>query len=276
MSSTTSRLRSSLPPPPLPESGARWAILLDVDGTLLDFVDDPQGVVVSPSLLRLLHELHGALDGALALVSGRGLDELDRLFDRPRWAAAGLHGLELRHADGSFRRRSPLAAEQARMRAEVVALAARFDGVQLEDKLSAIALHCRHRPAQLAELHDAARVLVAQLHGYELQPGHQVLEFKPAGMNKGHAVHELLARHPFAGHLPVYLGDDLTDEHAFESINRTRGISVRVGQREPTQAHYSLASPAATEDWLQRVLDALVHGASAHARLPAGNPPRQP
>lgn len=162
------------------------------------------------------------------------------------------------------------------MRAEVAALAACFEGVQVEDKGSAIALHCRRQPLQLSELHDAATALMPQLRGYELQPGHHVLEFKPAGMNKGKAVHELLVRAPFASHLPVYLGDDLTDEHAFEAINRVNGISVRVGQREPTRANYSLASPAATEGWLQRVLDAIVHGASAHARLPPGNPPRQP
>lgn len=275
MSSTTHALPSSLPLPPLPDPGARWALLLDVDGTLLDFADDPQAVLPCESLLQLLHALHQALGGALALVSGRGLDDLDRMFGHPRWAAAGLHGLELRHADGSFRRRQPLAVDESRMRDAVMTLAARFDGVQLEDKQSALALHCRREPVQFAALLAAAMALMPQLHGYELQPGHHVLEFKPSGTDKGRAVQELIARPPFLTRLPVYLGDDLTDEHGFQSVNRLDGISVRIGQREPSHAHYSLASPATTQDWLQRVLDALVQGASAHVRPPAGNPPRQ-
>jgi trehalose 6-phosphate phosphatase len=268
--------RSSLPPPPLPRPGARWAILLDVDGTLLDLADDAQAVVVSAELLHLLHALHQAVGGALALVSERGVDDLDRLLGHRRWAVAGLHGIELRHADGSFRRRNPASGAQTRMRDAVVALATRFDGVEVEDKHAAIALHCRHHPERLAALHDAARALIPQMRGYELQSGHQVLEFKPADMDKGRAVNELLARAPFLGHLPVYLGDDLADEHAFDSINRARGLSVRVGTREPTRANHSLASPAATQDWLQHVLHAVVHGAPADVRLPSGNPSVQP
>lgn len=275
MSTAPNPRRSALPSPPLPDAGARWGLLLDVDGTLLDFADDPQSVLPGESLLQLLHALHDALGGALALVSGRSLDDLDRMFGHRRWAAAGLHGMELRHADGSFRRRLPLAVDERRMRDSVMALAARFDGVQLEDKQTALALHCRREPAQLAALLAAAAALMPQLHGYELQPGHHVLEFKPSGTDKGRAVQELIARTPFLGRLPVYLGDDLTDEHAFRSVNRLDGISVRIGQREPSHARYSLASPAATEDWLQRVLDALVQGASAHVRPPAGNPHRQ-
>lgn len=265
-----------LPPPPLPDIGARWAIFLDVDGTLLDFADDPLAVEVGSSLLNLLHALHRALDGALALVSGRELDQLDQLFGHPRWAAAGLHGLQLRHADGSCRDFRVAAGQQVQMRLAVQTLAARFDGVQLEDKQSAIALHCRRAPEQLPALHKAALALLPQLPGYELQPGNLVLEFKPAGMDKGHAVRELMAHPPFHGRRPVYLGDDLTDEHAFAGVNQEHGLSVRIGTREPTLAAFTLPGPAATEVWLNRVLDALTHGVPIHARFSDGDPQRQP
>lgn len=272
------RSKSSLPltPPPLPESGDRWALLLDVDGTLLDFDDDPQAVQASPELLTLLHGLHHALDGALALVSGRGLDDINRMFGRTRWAVVGLHGLELRHADGSFRRKDVTAARRTRMRESVHALAARFQGVHLEDKQGAIALHCRDDAEGLERLRHAAEALMPELAGYELQPGRQVLEFKPAGMDKGKAVRELLMHPPFAGRKPVYLGDDLTDEHAFKKINRADGMSVRVGDREPSLAHYTLADPAAAVAWLQRVLDALAHGTHPHAGISDEEPSRQP
>lgn len=267
---------ATLPPPPLPDVSARWAIFLDVDGTLLDFADDPLDVQPGASLLTLLHALYRVLDGALALVSGRELADLDRLFAASHWAAAGLHGLQLRHADGSSRDFAVAPAQHAHLHAVARTLAARFDGVQVEDKHAAVALHCRRAPAQLPALQQAATAVMAQLPGYELQPGNLVLEFKPTGMDKGRAVMELLQHAPFADRRPVYLGDDLTDEHAFASVNSRRGLSVRVGMREPSLAEFTLPGPAAAEAWLIRVLDALTHGAPTHARLPQGDPTGQP
>jgi trehalose 6-phosphate phosphatase len=265
-----------LPAPPLPAAGSHWAVFLDVDGTLLDFNNDPRAVQVSGALLTLLHALHDALDGALALVSGRELDDLDGLFDKPRWAAAGLHGLQLRRADGSFRRITIAPEQQKKMQQATEALAARFAGVQLEDKQIAVALHCRRAPEQFAPLHDAAVELIAQLPGYELQPGNLVIEFKPVGMDKGRAVVELLGSPPFAGRLPVYLGDDLTDEHAFASIQKKHGIGVLIGSARSTQASFSLPGPAAVEVWLARVLDALSRGTIQHDEQPAERSARQP
>jgi trehalose 6-phosphate phosphatase len=256
----------SLPAPPLPPAGADWALLLDVDGTLLDFVDDPDAIRVDAALLTLLDALHAATAGALALVSGRRLDDLDRLFRRPHWAAIGLHGLELRSATGELRRQAVSPLQQARMQREARALAARFAGVRLEDKQQAIALHFRQSPAQLQQVHEAAVKLAATLPGYELQAGHRVLEFKPGGMDKGRAVRELLQHDPFAGRLPVYLGDDLTDEHAFDAVNRAHGLSIRVGDRQPSAARFTLPGTTATVAWLARALDALTQGALAHVR----------
>lgn len=265
--SPCSTARTTLPAPPLPD--ARCALFLDVDGCLLDFNDDPRAVTVSPALRILLQRLHEALDGALALVSGRGVAELDRLFGAPAWALAGLHGFELRYADGRHREIAADPAAEQHMRAKVAALADRLDQVQLEDKQQAMALHCRRAPAQLPALRKAAEALIDQLPGYELQPGNLVMEFKPAGMDKGQAVAELLRTPPFAGRRPVYLGDDLTDEHGFAVANDHQGLSIRVGSREPTVARFTLPSPGAVHTWLARVLEALAmpdpQGVAVHA-----------
>jgi trehalose 6-phosphate phosphatase len=255
-----------LPPPPLPAAGTAWALLLDVDGTLLDFADDPHAVRVDNELLALLDALHGATDGALALVSGRRLDDIDRLFERPHRAAIGLHGVELRAATGELRRHVVMPLQQARMQHEAQALAARFAGVQLGNKQQAVALHCRGSSDEWQQLREAAIGAIAHLPGYELQAGRRVLEFKPGGMDKGRAVAELLQGEPFKGRLPVYLGDDLTDEHAFDAVNRAHGLSVRVGDRHPSAARFTLPDPVATIAWLARVLGALMQGAPTHAR----------
>lgn len=269
----TASVSRSLPPPPVPGAGDRWALFLDVDGCLLEFADEPDGVLVPPSLHALLQRLQRALGGALALVSGRALADLDRLFAAPAWAMAGLHGHELRGADGAPRAATSDPAQQAHMRQAVHALAARLEGVQIEDKKHAIALHCRRAPGQLAALRAAAEALAAELPGYDLQPGNLVMEFKPAGVDKGRAVDELLAQAPFAGRTPVVLGDDLTDEHAFAAADRAGGISVRVGSREPTQAKFTLPSPSAVHAWLARVADALEHpqGEPIHAHVVGGH-----
>lgn len=267
-----------LPEPPLPRPGQRWALFLDVDGCLLEFADDPQAVVVPAPLHATLQALHDRLGGALALVSGRGLRDLDRLFDTPPWALVGLHGYQLRYDDGRHREIAVAPAEQQRMRAAVHALAARLDGVQLEDKHDAIALHCRRAPDRLPALRAAAETLAAELPGYELQPGNLVMEFKPAGMDKGRAVMELMQQTPFAGRTPVYLGDDLTDEHAFAEVNAVDGLSVRVGAREPSQARFTLSSPAAVHAWLVRVRDVLGarKGVLNDADIGGGQPPDRP
>lgn len=279
MPSPNASSNAPLPAPPLPGADDRWALFLDVDGCLLDFADDPAAVFVPPLLRSLLAALHAALDGALALVSGRGVSDLDRLFGTPPWALAGLHGYELRYADGRYRELAVDGSAQARMRTAVQALAARLDGVQLEDKRHAMALHCRRSPDRLPALRAAAEALAADLPGYELQPGNMVVEFKPTGMNKGGVVEELLQGPPFTGRTPVYLGDDLTDEHAFAAVNRAGGLSVRVGGREPSDARFTLSSPAAVQAWLDRVRDALGNpkGVSIDANTGGGQPTgRQP
>ena len=258
-----------LPAPPLPAAHEAWALFLDVDGSLIDFADRPERVHVSNALISLLSQLHAALDGALALVSGRPIDDLRRLFGAPPWAMAGVHGLQLRHADGARRDIELDHAEQQRLRHAADGLAARVPHVMLENKGIAIALHDRSGDPGMRALREASEALLKELPDYELQLGHQVIEIKPAGMDKGQAVAELLARQPFQGRMPVYVGDDFTDEHGFATANLENGISVRVGQREPSLAQYTLSGPNAVQAWLARVLYAL--GVTLDDQHPGGN-----
>lgn len=258
-----------LPAPPLPVAHEAWAVFLDVDGSLIDFADRPERVHVSKTLLNLLSPLHMALGGALALVSGRRIEDLQRLFGAPSWAMAGVHGLQLRHADGARRDIELDHAEQQRLRHAANSLVARVPQVMLEDKGIAIALHDRSGDPGMRALREASEALLKELPDYELQLGHRVVEFKPAGMDKGRAVAELLARPPFQGRMPVYVGDDFTDEHGFATANLENGISIRVGQREPSLAQYTLSGPTAVQAWLARVLYAL--GVTLDDQHPGGS-----
>lgn len=257
MSDPRAAAKPVLDVPPLPRSATAWALFLDVDGTLLGFIDDPVAVTVPPHLHATLAALHSALGGALALVSGRCVDDLDRLFGPPLIAAAGLHGLERRRSDGSDDGARPDGASVDALHAQVAALARRMPRLRVEDKGMCMALHYREAPATGAAITAAAERIAAALPDYATQPGDQVVEIKPAGMDKGRAVASFLGEAPFAGRTPVYLGDDLTDEHAFATVNAHEGISVRVGGRDPTRARYTLRDPRAVQGWLQRVLAAI-------------------
>ncbi|WP_165488686.1 MULTISPECIES: trehalose-phosphatase [Dyella] len=260
-----------LPAPPLPAPGDRWALFLDVDGTLLPFADRPEEVVVSDRLRVLLADLYATLDGALALVSGRGLVDLDRLFGAPPWAMAGLHGLQLRHANGEMRetRVSGSRRSLALHTAETISRA--HPGTLIENKELAVAIHSRTAPEHFESVRHAVETALPQLHGYEMQAGNLVVELKPEGMDKGKAVAELMASEPFAGRVPVYLGDDLTDEYGFAATNLENGLSVRVGSREPSLAQYTLPGTDAVHAWLSRVLNVIKQGAHPHAYPSGGN-----
>lgn len=246
-----------LPPPPATAVTTGSALFLDADGTLLAFADDPEGVVLPAGLLATLDALHAALGGALALVSGRPIDGLDRLFGRPAWAAAGQHGLERRAADGTLTTVPVDRDELARLR-ESVHLAARdLPGLRVEDKSWSVALHWREHPELGPEVAQRAPAIADAFPGFELQPGNHVCEFKPRGMDKGVAVAKFLDEAPFRGRKPVYLGDDLTDEHAFVVVNALGGMSVRVGARTPSHAAFTLSSPADVHAWLDSVKSTL-------------------
>lgn len=246
---------ASLPPPPQ-TSLATIALFLDIDGTLLDFAARPSAVVVETELRMQLQRLHATLDGALALLSGRPLQQIDALLDLPHAAAAGLHGAELRHSNGRISELRPDAARLEMLREHARVIAAALPGVLFEDKGAALAMHYRNAPEAAAEVQRIAYELVRLAgNGFELQAGNQVVEIKPAGVDKGVALAALMHEAPFAGRVPWMLGDDLTDEHAFARVNELGGVSIVVGARRPTCAHHALTDPAAARAWLAALAD---------------------
>lgn len=233
----------------LPEPSRDWAFFLDVDGTLLEIAERPEGVRVDGDLLRLLADVRAAAGGALALISGRTVAALDALFAPLVLPAAGQHGAERRDAAGRIHRH---AFEEAPFRSVAAQLAAfaRDRGLLLEDKGHALALHYRQAPqhadAARAEMERAVRKLGQD---FDVLAGKSVFELKPSGRDKGVAVEEYMAEAPFAGRTPVFIGDDVTDEFGFGVVNRLAGHSIKVGEGE-TVARWRIPGPRAVRDWL--------------------------
>ncbi len=236
---------------PIPDGPLPWALFLDVDGTLLELAEHPDAVVVEPALPALLERLRAALDGALALVSGRTLEALDRLFAPYRFPAAGSHGAEWRLAGAVAAASADATLVPAA--AWLEAFVAATPGTLLERKGHALALHYRGAPQAADAAHAAALAALARLgSGYRLLAGKAVYELLPSGVDKGRAIERFLAHPPFAGRRPVFVGDDLTDEAGFAAVNRLGGYSVRVGLPLPGgAAHAHLLSPAAVRVWLE-------------------------
>jgi trehalose 6-phosphate phosphatase len=231
---------------------ARWALFLDVDGTLLEVADTPESVYVSDGLKILLTELSERLGGALALISGRTIEDLDRLFAPLRLCASGVHGAQRREANGRIVRATVEGDALREAHAELLSFVQANQGLLLEDKSFALALHYRLAPHLEQVVHRMMQSTVDRLGcEYLLQPGKRVFEIRPAAWSKGTAVRSFLQEAPFAGRAPVYIGDDVADEHAFEAVNDLEGLSVRVGEPIATQAKFRLAGVAEVHEWLR-------------------------
>ena len=236
--------RAAPPPAPQPD----WAYFLDVDGTLIDIADTPDAVHVDAALLDLIARLHRASGGAVALVSGRAITDLQRHLGKLRLPLAGQHGLERRDAAGKLHlHRAPRASKRA-IKAALAPVLARHPGLLLEDKGLALALHYRLAP-HLAAYAQRLMARLATDSGLQLQHGKRVAELKPAGGDKGTAVTAYLAEAPFEGRRPVFIGDDLNDEHAFAEVNRRGGVSIKVG-RGASCARFRLRDVAEVRTWL--------------------------
>ena len=232
-----------------------FAYFLDVDGTLLEIKPRPEDVVADEGLRALLTGLTAAVGGALGLVSGRKIDDLDRIFAPLIFPAAGLHGAEIRFPDGS--RSSSVDGAMDPVRRKVADFVAAHSGLRLEDKGAALAVHFRQRP-ELAEDVLAFLGAVAQRASLALQPGKMVAELKEAHHDKGRGIATLLGTPPFSGRQPVFIGDDLTDESGFLFVNGQDGISVRAGPTAAsTHARYLLRDPSDVRAELHRLLAGL-------------------
>jgi trehalose 6-phosphate phosphatase len=243
----------STAPPPI--DALQAALFLDVDGTLLDIQQHPGDVTADDELIEMLVEASERLSGALALITGRALDDVDRIFAPKTFAAAGAHGAEIRpRADAQA------ATDVERLPDETMQalkeFAAQHPGLLLEEKHGGASLHYRRAP----ELEHGCREFVTELleslgEGYRLISGKMVFELAPASHHKGAAIESFLASSPFADRQPIFVGDDVTDEDGFRVVNARGGISVLVGEPRPSDAQYHLDDTNAVRAWLRTALN---------------------
>ena len=228
------------------------ALFLDVDGTLLEIAATPAAVRVPAALRNTLHLAAKREDGALALISGRTISELDRLFTPHVFPAAGQHGVEIRDSEGNVSMPNIDAGQLDPARAVIRELVRHYKGLLLEDKGSALAVHFRQAPQHERAAMEVMGELANQLREkFVLRDGKCVLELTPRGYSKRGAIEAFMREPPFAGRTPVFIGDDVTDEDGFEAVNTLGGYSVRVGDLAATAARFRFSSVSTVIAWLR-------------------------
>ena len=224
------------------------ALFLDIDGTLIELAPKPHLVVVPDFLPPLLRKLAEQLDGALALISGRALAEVDRLFPGLE-CAAGSHGGEWR-LGGSLRVGLTAIPELEALAAGAETL----PGILVERKPMGVAMHYRDNPQLAGQVRALARRTIERAdQAFRLIDGKSVVEVVPAGIDKGTAITRFMDAPVFAGRTPVYVGDDVTDECGFRAVNRLDGVSIRVGGTKGSAANRGVSSPQAVRRWLKNL-----------------------
>jgi trehalose 6-phosphate phosphatase len=234
-----------------PTPSHAWCLFLDVDGTLLELADTPAAVAVDDALKDLLVRVAETLCGAMALVSGRSIGVLDRLFAPLELPAAGLHGLERRTASGQLHAAAPPDARLEAARAGLAAFVDAHPGTLLEDKGGTLALHYRMAPHFAETARRVMDAAVRALPGFHVQEGKMVLEIKPREITKATAVAAFMRESPFAGRTPVFVGYDVTDRDGLSLVERMGGISIAVGDQ--IRGQWRLESPAEVRRWLASV-----------------------
>lgn len=236
--------------PPMPDHAA---LFLDFDGCLVEIAPRPDAVVIPPGLPGRLARLHDRLGGAVALVSGRDIADLrSRLPDFPG-AIAGSHGAELMLDGAVIQKTHGVDLDVAALHRAAADAVANSPAILIERKPHGVALHYRADPS-LRNVVEEVMAHLANAHpGMVLQPAKMAVELRPAGTGKDRALDRLMAAPPFAGRVPVYAGDDLTDEVAMARAQALGGHGIKIGAGE-TVAHHRLADPAALARWLDGVL----------------------
>jgi trehalose 6-phosphate phosphatase len=232
----------------------RLALFLDIDGTLVDLAATPQAVQVPDMLAGVLSALEATLDGALALVTGRSLTDVDRLFAARRFVVGAQHGGEMRGPARQPRQEMVFVAALNRLRPRLETILPSWPGLLLEDKGRSIAIHYRQNPSISFELKTVLhRILSAETEALELLEGKCVFEIKPKSFDKGDVVRALMTVAPFKGRIPIFIGDDETDRAGMAASRAHGGCAIRVGDKRDLLADGFLPSPAATRAWLREL-----------------------
>jgi trehalose 6-phosphate phosphatase len=237
----------------LPPFG-KVALLLDLDGTLLDIAPRPDAVVVPPGLTQALRRVRQLLNDALAVITGRPVETVDALLGDVAYAVAGEHGGAIRCGPGRPLLRPALPAPPSGWVTEAIRLAAAHPGVLFEPKARGFALHYRAAPAMAQTLRDALERMLAGSNEFEVLSAHMLWEVRPRGVDKGKAVTRLMASPPFLGRLPVFIGDDVTDEDGIAAAVAMGGAGLRVQNTfgDAAGVRAWLAAIAASGDWPER------------------------
>jgi trehalose 6-phosphate phosphatase len=232
------------------------AVLLDIDGTLLDFAPTPREVWVPPGLAKTLHRLLQRTNGALALVSGRSLNDIDLIFAPDTFPAVGGHGAEMRIDPDSEAVAAHAPPMDKELKRRLAAIARLSPGILLEDKGYSLALHYRLAPHAEKAIYEAVSLIRADLPSapIEVLPGKSVCEIKHSGFTKASGVLELMTHEPFKGRRPFFIGDDVTDETVFAIMPDLDGLSFSVGRRAKGVAgHFD--APSDVREFLAHLLD---------------------
>src|SRR5258708_5616467 len=232
------------------------AILLDIDGTLLDLAPTPREVWVPPGLSKTLNRLIEQTSGALALVSGRSLNDIDLIFAPDQYPAVGGHGAEMRLSTDSEAVATHAPPMDKELKRRLAAIAKLSPGILLEDKGYSLALHYRLAPHAEKAIYEAVSLIRADLPNapIEVLPGKCVCEIKHSGFNKATGVVELMTHEPFKGRRPIFIGDDVTDESVFAIMPDFGGLAFSVGRRAHGVAgHFD--EPRDVREWLAHLLD---------------------
>ncbi|MFN3526792.1 MAG: trehalose-phosphatase [Paracoccus sp. (in: a-proteobacteria)] len=237
-------------PPPLP---AHAALFLDFDGCLVEIAHRPDAVVVTPALTDLLVRLHDRLEGAIALISGRNVADLRGHMPGFPGIVAGSHGAEFSPRPGLIHPAHEAEFDAARLHRAAHDMAAPHPSVLVEEKPHGVAMHYRADPSLQAFVEDAMQALAAANPGLTLQPAKMAVELRPAGVGKNDALARMMTTTPFAGRLPVFAGDDTTDEPAMAEAQAQGGFAIKIGDG-PTAARHRLPDPAALARWLDAAL----------------------
>ena len=248
----------------LPAPSPDWAYFFDLDGTLVELAEKPWGVYADEQLRHRIAALASATQGAVAVITGRPIADIDGLFPDLRLPVAGQHGVERRTFKGDVRRHLFPVEQLDEARKALRVLVQRHPALLLEDKGLSLALHYRQAPRLASYAHRVMHHLRDGMGtAFCIQTGKRVVELKPAGRDKGMAIREFMDEAPFAGRRPVFIGDDITDEHGFEVVNAYGGLSIKVGSGQ-TLAHRQLANVTAVRAWLaQDTADVPTHRAGA-------------
>ncbi|KND57948.1 Trehalose-6-phosphate phosphatase [Candidatus Paraburkholderia schumanniana] len=230
---------------------AETAFFFDFDGTLVELASTPDSIFVPRSVPDILAALRRATNGAVAVVSGRGIDNIDSFLQMSDLPVAGMHGAERRNSNGDVQRIGFNDARLLRMEHKLEQVVSAHPGMLLEIKGAALALHYRNAPDRERTARVATERLVQQYEdAYVLQPGKMVYEIKPKDVDKGRAIRAYMGEPPFTGRRPVFIGDDLTDEKGFAVVNEFDGLSVKIGPGD-TVARARIESVELLLDWLQ-------------------------